>query len=175
MGLMEQLLSFIFGGGRNVIAETAHVFRENAEAAGQREVHLTSQALAQYAAEFAHSRKSWFDRAMDGMNRLPRPRLAFGTLGLFVVAMIDPVWFASRMQGIALVPDPLWWLMGAIVSFYFGARHQVKAQEFQASIAQTMARVPQVVSNTRALQSLDDEGAPPTQNAALAEWSKTKL
>ena len=56
MGLMEQLLSFIFGGGRNVIAETAHVFRENAEAAGQREVHLTSQALAQYAAEFAHSR-----------------------------------------------------------------------------------------------------------------------
>lgn len=175
MGLMGQLLSFIFGGGRNVIAETAHVFRENAEAAGQREVHLTSQALAQYAAEFAHSRKSWFDRAMDGLNRLPRPMLAFGTLVLFVVAMVDPVWFASRMQGIALVPDPLWWLMGAIVSFYFGARHQVKAQEFQASIAQTMARVPQVVSNTRALQSLEDEDAPSRQNAALAEWSKTKL
>ena len=26
------------------------------------------------------------------------------------------------MQGLALVPEPLWWLMGAIVSFYFGAR-----------------------------------------------------
>jgi len=34
------------------------------------------------------------------------------------------------MQGIALVPEPLWWLMGAIVSFYFGARRQAKRQEF---------------------------------------------
>ena len=24
--------------------------------------------------------------------------------------------------GLALVPEPLWWLLGAIVSFYFGAR-----------------------------------------------------
>ena len=46
--------------------------------------------------------------------------MAIGTIGLFVSAMIDPIWFASRMQGIALVPEPLWWLLGAIVSFYFG-------------------------------------------------------
>jgi hypothetical protein len=26
------------------------------------------------------------------------------------------------MQGLQLVPEPLWWLLGAIVSFYFGAR-----------------------------------------------------
>ena len=36
--------------------------------------------------------------------------------------MVNPIWFASRMQGIALVPQPLWWLMGAIVSSYFVAR-----------------------------------------------------
>jgi len=34
----------------------------------------------------------------------------------------DPISFAERMVGLELVPDPLWWLLGAIVSFYFGAR-----------------------------------------------------
>jgi hypothetical protein len=48
--------------------------------------------------------------------------------------MVDAVWFAARMQGMALVPEPLWWLMGAIVSFYFGARHQAKSQEFQRAL-----------------------------------------
>ena len=32
MGLMAEILRLIFGNGRNVIAETAEVFRENAEA-----------------------------------------------------------------------------------------------------------------------------------------------
>ena len=59
---------------------------------------------------------------MNGLNRLPRPMLALGTLGLFVYAMAEPAGFAERMQGLQLVPEPLWWLLGAIVSFYFGAR-----------------------------------------------------
>lgn len=63
-----------------------------------------------------------FDRTVNGLNRLPRPMLAFLTLGLFVFAMVDPVSFAGRMAGLAAVPEPLWWLLGAIVAFYFGAR-----------------------------------------------------
>ena len=43
--------------------------------------------------------------------------MAFGVLGLFIAAMVDPIWFADRMAGLSLVPEPLWWLMGAIVSF----------------------------------------------------------
>jgi hypothetical protein len=45
--------------------------------------------------------------------------MAFGVLGLFVAAMLNPIWFADRMAGLSLVPEPLWWLMGAIVSFIF--------------------------------------------------------
>ena len=81
--------------------------------------------------------------------------MALGTLGLFVAAMVDPIWFSERMQGIALVPEPLWWLLGAIVSFYFGARHQAKGQEFHRSIADTMARTPQVVGNLKSLRALE--------------------
>ncbi|WP_368183681.1 holin family protein [Aestuariibius sp. HNIBRBA575] len=185
MGLIANVFTALFGDGRNVIAETAHVFRENTEAAAIREAEGKGAALKQFASEFTHPRKGLFDRFIDGLNRLPRPLLAFGTLGLFVSAMVNPIWFAARMQGIALVPEPLWWLMGAIVSFYFGARHQVKGQEFQRSIADTMARTTQVTSNIRALEALDAgsqvsqgaervdrDGAGP--NPALDAWQERR-
>lgn len=179
MGLIERIFSMIFGDGRNVVTETVEVFRENAEASAVRETGLQTQALTQHAQEFKSSRKGGFDRFIDGINRLPRPLLAFGTLGLFISAMIEPVWFASRMQGLALVPEPLWWLLGAIVSFYFGARHQFKGQEFQRSITETMMRVPQVIENIRKLSALTPNiadhniarlVAKTDSNAALVEW-----
>lgn len=162
MALIDTVLAAVFGGGRNILRETAEVFRENTEEGANREIALRQAALAQFGAEFALQRESWFDRAVDGANRLPRPLMALGTLGLFAAAMIDPVWFASRMQGIALVPEPLWWLLGAIVSFYFGARHQAKGQEFQVRVARSMAQVPQVIENLRSLRALE-------QGAGVAE------
>jgi len=73
---------------------------------------------------------STFDRLIDGVNRMPRPLLALGTLGFFAYAMAAPDSFASRMRAMAQVPEPLWWLLGAIVSFYFGAReaHYLRAR-----------------------------------------------
>ena len=173
MGLIERVFTSIFGDGRNVIVETAQVFRENAEGGAQRDASIKEQAMQQFAAEFAVQRIGWFDRIMDGLNRLPRPLLAFGTIGLFIVAMIDPIWFSSRMQGISLVPDPLWWLMGAIVSFYFGARHQAHSQDFQRSIAQTLARVPTVVRNTRALEALAADTPQVAETAPSAVATQT--
>lgn len=154
MALIDALFATLFGNGRNAIVETAEIFTENAEKSGQRAHDSKAAAMAAFAAEFRNMQRSPFDRVIDGINRIPRPALALGTLGLFVAAMVDPIWFAARMQGIALVPEPLWWLLGAIVSFYFGARHQAKGQEFQASIARTMAMTPQVIENTSALQAL---------------------
>jgi hypothetical protein len=165
MALIDTVLGAVFGGGRNVLRETAEVFRENAEEGAGRDIALRQAALAQFGAEFALARQGCYDRAVDAANRLPRPLMALGTLGLFVSAMVDPVWFASRMQGIALVPEPLWWLLGAIVSFYFGARHQAKGQQFQIRVAQSMAQVPRVVENLRALQALETGDEVPAQNA----------
>jgi len=190
MGLIERIFTTVFGGERNVIRDTVEVFRENAEAGAQRAHAVQGQAMAQYGAEFAHPRHGRFDRFMDGLNRLPRPMLALGTLGLFVTAMINPLWFAERMQGIALVPEPLWWLLGVIVSFYFGARQQVKSQEFQRAIVGTITRVPQVVENIETLRKLRadtprvaDTGADsrlalaavePSDNPALDAWRRSR-
>lgn len=171
MGVIEGLLALLFGGGRNVVKETAEVFLENHEAAGNRDAAYRAAALEQFASEFVVPRRGWFDRLMDALNRVPRPALALGTLGLFVSAMIDPIWFAARMQGVALVPEPLWWLLGAIVSFYFGARHQAKGQEFQRSLAETMSRAGQVTQNLRALEALEAGADAVDTNPALEEWS----
>ena len=58
------------------------------------------------------------------------------------------------MQGIALVPEPLWWILGAVISFYFGARHQVKGQEFQGQMSNSLARLPQVSRNIASIHAL---------------------
>lgn len=200
MGMIQTVLATLFGNGGNVLRETAEVFRENAEAGAGRASARHGRALEEFAAEFATrggDGRGGFDRFMDGLNRLPRPALALGTLGLLVAAMVDPVWFAARMQGLALVPEPLWWLLGAIVSFYFGARYQLKGQDFQRSVARTLALTPLVQANLAQLRDQADAGpdapapvplnapngqsnkgqaapastaAPNDRNAALEEW-----
>ena len=172
MGLIGTLMALLFGGGRNAVRETVEVFRPNVEAGEVRDAARAAAALGQFAAEFGGARRGWFDRAIDGLNRLPRPMLAFGTLGLFVAAMAEPVWFAARMQGIALIPEPLWWLMGAIVSFYFGARHQTKTQDFQRDMAATLVRAKEVEAAVAALASDEDTPSPNDGNAALDEWRR---
>jgi hypothetical protein len=186
MGLIARIFGIVFGSNRNVVRETVEVFRENAETGAVRSAKAQEQAMGQYGEEFRSTSGSRFDVFMDGVNRLPRPALALGTLGLFISAMVAPLWFAQRMQGIALVPEPLWWLLGVIVSFYFGARHQVKSQDFQRSIVSTVKHVPKVVENIQMIGKIraDAVGAAETgtdvrlevqalradDNPALAAW-----
>ena len=184
--MVTDILRALFGSGGNVVRETAEVFRVNAEAADARAADMQHAALNQMASEFAHPRRGLFDRFIDGLNRVPRPAMALGTLGLLASAMVDPLWFGERMAGLALVPEPLWWLLGAIVSFYFGARHQAKGQDFQRGIAVTLARAPQVLETVQGLRRLraDSPGAAdtgpdarvtraaviPGTNPALDDW-----
>lgn len=185
MGLIENILGRVFGDGRNVVAETAEVFRVNADKADQRMVEVSEATLQQFASEFAHPRKGLFDQFVDGLNRLPRPMLALGTIGLFICAMMEPAWFSERMIGVALIPEPMWWLMGAIVSFYFGARHQVKGQDFQKSVARTIAlgkAIEQVQPPRPQAKPQTVETSPvrpfdptdPQANAALEDWRASR-
>jgi len=191
MGLIQGLFGWLFGGGLKDVRQTVETFRPNAEAEAQRGADYQAAALRQFSAEFRQQR-GLYDRIIDGLNRLPRPAMALGVLFLIGSAMVDPVWFASRMQGLALVPDPLWWLLGAIVSFYFGARYQVKGQAFQASLAATLARTPQVVRNIAAIRALQagsprvadvgEDGAEGTidvigsgRNQAVTDWQSSRI
>jgi hypothetical protein len=178
MGLTG-LLRALFGGGRNVVAETAEVFRVNAEAQAQRGHEAGAAALAQFAAEFGIVRRTWFDALIDGVNRLPRPFMAFGTLGLFVAAMVDPVWFAARMVGLQPVPEPLWYILGAIVAFYFGSRElhynrtmRVTSPEAVVQTVRTIREIEAIGEGTDPVLSdpAQPDPAPGADNPALAAW-----
>lgn len=124
MGVIDKVL-----GGPGAVAALGTAAKGIAEVlvpSATRQMELSAEAqmaaLRQLGEEYGQPSMGWFDRLVNGLNRLPRPLLAFGTLGLFVYAMIDPVQFAQRMVGLNAVPEPLWWLLGAVVAFYFGAR-----------------------------------------------------
>ncbi|MDP3263392.1 MAG: holin family protein [Tabrizicola sp.] len=112
----------------------AEVFVPSATKRMELSAEAQMAALRQLGEEYENPSLGWFDRLVNGVNRLPRPMLAFGTIGLFVYAMVDPVAFARRMVGLNAVPEPLWWLLGAVVAFYFGARetHYFRNRTVQA-------------------------------------------
>lgn len=128
MGLSGGLIGRALGGPAAIAAlggatrGVAEVFTPSATRRMELSAEAQMAALRQLSEEYGHPSLGWFDRVVNGLNRLPRPMLAFGTLGLFVYAMVDPVQFAQRMVGLNAVPEPLWWLLGAVVAFYFGAR-----------------------------------------------------
>ena len=165
------LIGRIFGGNGagasavgTAVTNVAEVFVPNATKKMQAAHDAYIAALDEHGAEFQYVRPGWFDTFVNGLNRMPRPMLALGTLGLFVYAMVDPVRFSERMVGLGYVPDPLWWLLGAIVSFYFGAR---EAHYFRVRGARGQMRA--LVAGKDSKEAAED--APePEANPALEEW-----
>jgi hypothetical protein len=179
-----------------VVSDVAEVFVGNRAERDAADQERFGKVLAQYGEEFAHPVSGWFDQMVNGMNRLPRPMMALGTLGLFSYSMTDPSGFAARMQGLAYVPDPLWWLLGAVVSFYFGARElhhyrerklvlptppEAAAPRSGAGAAKPLAAPRPVVRRVAAPAEADAANAAsrprvttkaedPTFNAAFEEW-----
>jgi hypothetical protein len=130
------MIGTLFGGARAARAAAEAVGGVADVLAGHRVSRDggLAAALDQYGSEFAEVGDGPFDRFVNGLNRLPRPMLALGTLGLFVYAMAEPHGFSVRMEGLNRVPEPLWWLLGAVVSFYFGAR-ELHHQRRRTSVA----------------------------------------
>lgn len=168
MGMMGR----IFGGGGiaaagQAVTGVAEVFTRNATRRMELDEEAYARAIAQHGTEFILP-ATWFDSLVNGLNRLPRPLLALGTLGLFAYAMVEPVGFGARMQGLQQVPEPLWWLLGAIVGFYFGAR---EAHYFRMKLRPSEAE-PQPDAPISA------EPAAPTgdfsDNAALRDWAAAR-
>ncbi len=126
------------------------------------------------------SPKAGFDRVMDALNRLPRPLMALGTLALIMTALIDPVWFSARMNALSQMPEALWWLIGAVISLFFGARYQTQGQQFQREIIGALVTpMPLQHSVLQAAGTGVDArlaltAQVPASNPALSEWLSTQ-
>lgn len=171
MGMIDRFL----GVGQGVTAlgsaatGMAEVFVQNATRRMELDEQAYAHAITQAGQEFLVARTGWFDGFVNGLNRLPRPLLALGTMGLFIYAMVEPGGFGLRMQGLQQVPEPLWWLLGAIVGFYFGAR---EAHHFRHRTwpARSDTAAPAVVVAAPVVTRPDDDFA---DNAALRDWLAT--
>jgi len=165
MGLITRLLRVLFlrDGLTNLTrAGTGVIDAMRPNATRQLELghDAFSSVQAEHAAEFRNPRGGYFDSFVNGLNRLPRPMLALGTLSLFIYAMADPVGFSVRMRGLAEVPEPLWWLLGAVVAFYFGAR---ETHHLRAHRSPTAPSAPEVAT-------VPTPPPTPPGNPALTDW-----
>lgn len=161
MGMIGKILGLGQSADKigGAVERVAEVFVPNRTKIEENRHRREQASLDQFGAEFGQVPSGPFDRFVNALNRLPRPTLALGTVGLFTYAMTDPIGFSTRMQGLDTVPDPLWWLLGAIVSFYFGARELHYAR-----------RKPKAVSGLTQPLRLFASQETTTDNAALAEW-----
>lgn len=174
MGMIDRFIGL--GQGVTALGSAAtgmaEVFTQNATRKMELEEEAYARAITQLGQEFQVARAGFFDSFVNGLNRLPRPMLALGTMGLFVYAMVEPAGFGLRMEGLQLVPEPLWWLLGAIVGFYFGAReayyfrHRVGPSRKKGETAETETGQPGQVG-TAQIARPDDDFA---DNAALRDW-----
>lgn len=173
MGLMAQIF-----GGPAAIASLGTAAKGVAEVLtpwATRRMELSAEAqmaaLNQLGQEYQVPALGWFDRWVNGLNRLPRPCLAFGTIGLFVFAMYDPQGFAARMVGLNAVPEPLWWLLGAVVAFYFGARETYYFRNRPGGAAPIPSDPPPALADPDASEIKVEIKA--EDNAALRDWQAT--
>jgi hypothetical protein len=155
--MLDRIGSLIGGGlltGANTLVETIW---GSSEKDSRRRARRRADAVAQFAAEFRRlEKRTWWDSFIDGLNRLPRPTLVVLVLGYFALAYVDPVEFQVLNTALEGVPDEAWFLLGAIVTFYFGARELEKSRQKKLTLSRA-----QFVEQQARLAELRAQAAPP--------------
>jgi len=109
----------------------------------------------QFAKEFGNS-KTWWDSLIDGLNRLPRPIMTFGIVWLFYYCITQPEDFTVSATALQAMPEPGWWLLGIIITFWFGgkvpkdfAKYQVQAGA--VDVAKQVAQARQIKNTPKSV------------------------
>lgn len=150
--------------------ELVEVFKPNAENQAKRvhkeRMELSRQDLAsleQFAAEFKSKRTSTaWDSFVDGLNRLPRPLITLGIVGLFVLAPADPIRFLEIARAYQIMPDGFWALLSIIIAFYFGGRMQVTRQQMTIA-GGALDAAKDIVKVRSAIRELEEQEEPKTE------------
>ena len=150
--------------------ELVETFKPNAEKQAERghleRMEISRQDMAslqQFADEFKSKRTSTaWDSFVDGLNRLPRPLITLGILGLFILAPADPVRFLEIAQAYEIMPDGFWALLSIIIAFYFGGRMQVTRQHMSIA-GGALDAAKEIVKVRKAFRDLAEEEQPLTE------------
>lgn len=105
--------------------------------------HAEQMAIyQQFAAEFGHA-KTAFDSFVDGMNRLVRPLVTYGVIGMFAFMLANPAQFKEVVEAAALTPAWMWALIATVIGFWFGGRALKDWQQFVAAPRQDYDTAPE--------------------------------
>lgn len=193
MALLDSLnpVTGVVNAVSGAVQGIAKVFVGDKSARDEQDAQFGMSSMGQFASEFTRGQGTWFDSLVDGVNRLPRPAMALGVIGLLAYCPYDPVGFSEIMNAFQLVPDWLALLIGVIAGFYFASRHleeriklagpkpeQIKAyvegHKMLAELRRTVANEdePQI-SDEQFRREMADESTP-LSNAAIAEWQRRR-
>lgn len=94
-----------------------------------------SEVWKEHGSEFSYGaqKRTWWDAFWDGVNRMPRPLMTFGTLMLFWWCARDPKGFSESMVALQKMPEMGWWLILSIQGFWFGHKIIDKAKPPKAT------------------------------------------
>ena len=163
--MLGKLIGGIFGGGGSKLIDSTGGLLATLLGDKKSEVELASEeqrtVLSNYAAEFGfQNNRTWWDSLVDGINRLVRPLFTFGLAYLFGYCVYDPISFAAAMNALQLIPEMLWYMMIAIVAFWFGGKylqdHRKPKQITPADLAVILDGVHKIEEMKQREQPTDD-------------------
>ena len=165
-GLLDTLAKLLPG-----LKDIAEVFKGNKKdrdtAASANEHDEGVAVRRQFETEFSYTaaNRNWFDIMMDGINRIPRPLFAISVWGIFVWCALAPENFARSMVALKLMPEYMWYLCSAVITFFFGSRVYDKTNTPSTAVPKGA-----IDDYAKEVKTLDR-----TVNPVVAEWKKRKL
>jgi len=134
------------------IVKTIWGSKQERDAGDQAEQMSVQAAFA--AQMMPRDNRTWWDSLIDGINRLPRPVMTFGIVGLFWYCLANPVDFSASMTGLALMPSGGWALMATVVAFWFGGKY---LRDFRAPKPLKPEEVKAILEAIKAMRELEEK------------------
>ena len=165
------IISQLIGSANNVIKT---IFGSKSDRDAQQHLeHMGAQG--QFSKEFINhgSSRTWWDSLWDGLNRMPRPVMVILVLWYLVISYNDPIMFQKINVALDTIPDQMWYILSAIIAFYFGARELSKSREQKMALSQNEFK--QVIIRNKQLDEMSKKSVKNTpENKALVAMSGTE-
>lgn len=123
--MISNIINGIVNGGAKIIENVKDLKKVSSVDKTQQEnnIHLeTVESLKAFAAEMGKENKNKIDSIIDAFARLPRPIIAFMSIGILLLFIINPSYGLKVGAAFSVIPEELFWLIGTVIAFYFGGR-----------------------------------------------------
>lgn len=125
--MLKKLGQFLGGGVAKPIRDIAGTFVAPKDTRALNDHEYKLAVLSQFQAYTTSEKGSWFERFVGGLNALPRPVMALGTIALIGYAIFNPIQATAAFGALETIPTELWGMFGIVVTFYMGGRLQIKS------------------------------------------------